>query len=572
MSNSDRRPYLTATVLDQDFLDACQDNLETQLELTVDIETPSGFIRASDRPKYVGDVYYDNRLKFPIIGRTVGEWLSTEIELSTLKLTLNNADGEYDEFLPGNAGYGGFIGKSVEVKLGLRDVSSTYTTIFKGTVSSVSGFGRDIKSIKLIARDDYEKLQKEIPGTILSAANFADIDPDIAGTACPIIYGSWNTEGNPATNNASVPAFVVNGQLARFDPVNDVELYVSLNDLQSLDTSNVWLLRGSTYYNINSADVNTTTFANVRQFYILQDTGNTLIDGSNFVLEESDTFFVSVVGKDLGAYDDNIVAQAKDILLTYGGVTAGELDANWDTFRDKSTPAQDAISTVKSRIYLQETQTVLQYVLSLLEQVRLEMFIDRNLKIKLNSLHFSDYEASPSFRISNFDVERNTLEPKLDDRIHFNRGQGFFNFLPDITKEAYKTKLYENQAAITQQGGLEIANKVTFPNLYIESDAVNNLTEILKLASAGFENVYLTVTWRSLLLDIGDFVSLDVKIGSTLYDAVPCMIREIGYDPDGIKIPLRLWSFQLAPFTGYTGAPNSVGGESATITEVVQTP
>lgn len=569
MSNSDRRRYESATVLDQKLLDDCQDNLEIQLELTVDIETPTGFIRASDRPKYVGDIYYDNRLRFPIISRTVGEWLSTEIELSTLKLSLNNADGEYDEFLPGNAGYGGFIGKSVEVKLGLRDVAATYTTIFKGTVSSVSGFARDIKSIEITARDDYERLQADVPGTVLSASGFPDIDPDVAGLGAPIVYGDWTLEGNPAAGQASVPAFVVNGQLARAAVANRVELYVSQNDLQFLDTSGVYLFRGSDYWQIDSADVDTAFYGNVRQFRIIQDSGNTQVGDTpeNFVLKDGDTFFVKCRGKDLGTYDDNIVEQAKDILITYAGLTAGDFDANWATFRDKASPAQDAISTVKSRVHIQESQTVLQYVLSMLEQVRLEMFIDRDLKIKLNSLHFSDFEASPSYRLTNFDVEREQLRPRIDERNNFNLAQGFFNFLPDLGEQAYKTSIYKNQAAITQQN-LEIAKKITFPNLYIHSDAVNNLQEILKLASAGFENVYVTVTWRSLLLDIGDFLSLDVKIGSTVYDSVPCLVREIGYDADGIKIPLRLWSFQLAPFGAYAGAPNSVGGESAVITEV----
>jgi len=40
MGTSDRRPYLTATVLDQDFLDASQDSLVNQLELIIDIEAP----------------------------------------------------------------------------------------------------------------------------------------------------------------------------------------------------------------------------------------------------------------------------------------------------------------------------------------------------------------------------------------------------------------------------------------------------------------------------------------------------------------------------------------------------
>jgi hypothetical protein len=51
---------------------------------------------------------------------------------------------------------------------------------------------------------------------------------------------------------------------------------------------------------------------------------------------------------------------------------------------------------------------------------------------------------------------------------------------------------------------------------------------------------------------------------------VPALIREVGYDPDGIKIPLRLWSFQLLPFTGYTpGYAGTVGGSTATIDEEI---
>jgi len=40
MSGKDRRPYLTASVLDQALLDACADNFETKIEMVLEIEKP----------------------------------------------------------------------------------------------------------------------------------------------------------------------------------------------------------------------------------------------------------------------------------------------------------------------------------------------------------------------------------------------------------------------------------------------------------------------------------------------------------------------------------------------------
>lgn len=562
MSNSDRRQYLTATVLDQDFLDQSHDNLENQIELIVDIETPTGFIRASDRPKYVDGVFYDNRLVFPLIGRTIGEWLSPETELSVLKLELNNADGLYDEFLMGGANYDGFIGRTVTVKLGIRDVGSTYTTVFRGTVSDIGGFARTQKSIIITTRDDYEKLLIAFPTVTMTPTAFPSITDDVAGVFTPVIYGDWTTAGDPQKNNASVPAFITNGGASVGVPGVLVELFICQNDIQSLDTSGVILVRGDFIVTIALADISL-SFPNDRQFKVIQNTGNTLVDGANFILEDGDLFFVKVVGEDLGAYDDNPVWQARQILLDHANVTVGELDANWATFRDKA-----AISALKSRVWINEPESALTYVNSLLEQVRLESFISRDLKIKLNSLHFDDAVAAPTFRLNNFDLEFRSIKPALDTRNNWNRAQGLYNFLPDVAQTAFRTSVYRNQAAITQQKK-EISKGVSFPNLYVKTDVTTQLIEMIKLASSAYEHIFMTLTWRSLLLDIGDFVFLDVKIGSTEYSSVPCSIREIGYDPEGIKLPVRLWSYQVIPFTGNAGVTGSVGGEFAVITEEV---
>jgi len=551
--------------LDQDFLDASHDNLENQLELIVEIESPIGTIYVSDRPKYVDDVYYDNRLKFPTITRTVGEWLSTEIEFSVQKLELNNADGLYNEFLPGGINYDGFIGSAVAIRLGLRDVGSTFTTIFRGQISDVGGFARTQKSIVITARDNYEKLNVDFPSTVLTQGVFPDIADESSGLVAPIIYGDWTTDGNPQANNASIPAFVVNGQAAQGFPLINVETFISENDLDYFDNTSVYLKRGENYYLVATSDITNISVGN-RQFEIKQDTGATLIDTDNFVYENGDAFFCKVIGKNLSGYEDNIIEQCRDILATHAGVVSGDFDSNWNTYRDKSTPAESAIANIKSRIWIQDVQSVLQFVLSLLEQVRLEMFISRDLKLRISSLHFEDFDPSPNFRISNFDVEENSTSPTLDVRNNFNRAQGVFNFLPDINENAFKTSVYRNDDAVIQMKK-EISKQITFPNLYVKSDVINQLTEIIKLASAAYEHINLTLTWRSLLLDIGDFVFLDVKIGSTIYDSIPCSIREIGYDPQGIKLPVKLWSFQVVPFPGFAGAAGSKGGQTATITE-----
>ena len=138
--------------------------------------------------------------------------------------------------------------------------------------------------------------------------------------------------------------------------------------------------------------------------------------------------------------------------------------------------------------------------------------------------------------------------------------------MPDINENSQRTSIFKNIPAATQMTR-EISREVAFPNFYQSADVVNQLKEILKIASSGYEHIICDLTWRAMLLDIGDFVFLNVQIGSTIFENVPCLIREIGYDPDGIKIPVKLWSTQLLPFGSYAGVPNAVGGESATITE-----
>jgi hypothetical protein len=646
MSSGDRRPYLSATSLTQDLLDASHDNLECRLEMVCEIETPSGTIYASDRNKYVGGTFYEALVQFPVIGRTVGEWLAGELQFSTLSLTLSNVDGRFNDLLAGGANFGGWIGKSVVVKLGLAEAAATYRTVFSGTITDIGGFRRNIKSIQVISRDRYDALRVNFPADVFTESAYPKIETRYIGKVMPVVYGDWTVETDPYP--AAVPAYATNGNdpevsfadrlctisqaspgvvslvshdfdegdplvfttggtlptplvaatvyyaknvgadafsvsatpfgaainttsagsgehRVKADPAGsrkNLALRISSNDLSSFSSAEVYVKRGENFYLAPSAEVVNVGAGN-KTFELQQ--GASFIDGNPFEWTSSDEIYVKVIGPTLSGYQDNIVEQARHILTTYGGLVSGDFDASWNTYRDKATPAQSNVAGFKSRIWIAEPTPVITYALSLLEQVRLEAFIDVNLKLKINSLHFEDWTASPTYMVRNWDVEANSLRTTTDERNVFNRAQGFYNFLPIINENGLTTRIHKNTASITQIGKA-ISKKVVFPNLYVEADVAYQVVEILRLSSSGLEIIDANLTWRSMLQDIGGFVSLDVKIGSTQFDTVPCMIRDIGYDPAGLKIPVKVWSMLMVPFPGYTpGYAGTVGGYAATI-------
>jgi len=623
-------------------------NLSTSGTGTHSVSSATGVLRVSDRNIFVGERFYEARTKIPLIQRLVGEWLRPTIEFSSIKVAVSNVDGEYTGMLPGGDNYEGQINNSVVIKLGLRDVESTYFTVFDGFVTETGGFTRDITSIKYVARDKFDRLDVKFPTNLFKHADYPKISDEVAGLAKPVIYGDYTatveTEGN-------VPAFIVNGRDPQsyynkelpvsiangspgiftlenhlFDnddkvhlttdgtlpsPLNtgfdyfivyltadtfaitdtpggvaigtsggsgqhnvvaqdlvNIQCLISDHALKDFQQSEVWLSRSEVFYRIDSSDIVNVNVDN-NYFEVVQNSGNTLIEGANYTYDSSDTFIVKVKGRDLGAYDDNIIWQAKHILETYASVDPAEFNPNWTTYRDKATPSQSATANIKSRVWLQESQSVLEYSLSLLEQVRLEYFISRDLDIKINSLHLEDFDPDPTPRLRNFDVVEGSISVAIDERNNFNRAQGFSDFNPFLGENFKKTGIFRNQAAI-DQSGKEIFRSIELPNLYVTTDVENQIKEILRIASGTAELIDFKSTARHLLRDIGDFLKVSVEIGATVYDNVPMMIREIGYGSD-LKLPMKLWSFQMIPFgnpsgwnPGYAGI---VAGDTATISE-----
>ena len=651
MSSDNRKRFLTASVIDQDFLDDCQDNLVNELRMAAKIgcpplnrtgvaySNPSGnvirvviekhrlkqgdsvtisgatdsalngvrtvsilgkdsfqftagappspgtgtlsvaadrFIYVSDRNMYIGPLYYPARTTFPPIRRTVGEFLSPVLEFDSAALEINNVDQEFNDLLQAGGDFSSWIGGRVTISMGLRDVAATYIDIFRGSITPQAGYNRSTKSFSIVARNDFDRINVSFPKAIFTQATFPDMENDKVNSIAPVIYGDWTADMEPGF--ASIPAIVVNGA----DPdvngdtsnTSNVICVISDHDNVAFQTAHVYLQRGDEGWRIDAADIS--NVVGNRSFEIAQ--GGTLTPitpgasgTTTFEFSSGDTILVRVIGKDLGPSDDtNIIAMARDILITYGGLTAGDFHANWAAFEAKVSPVESAISTFKARVYLDESQNALEFALSLLEQVRIEAFIDRDLKIKLLSTHFDEFTAPASidFTVRNLDVGKDSFQPQLDTRNNFNGAKGRFNSLPNRNREFYQeTKIFENQDAIDDTGG-EVTKIIEYPNLVSDTVVTNQVKETLKITSSYLEHISVDLTWRALLLDVGDFVKLNIKIQGVQFDEVPAVIREIGYDPVGLKLVLNLWSLQMIPYPGWSpGYAGITGGYTATIQE-----
>jgi hypothetical protein len=338
-----------------------------------------------------------------------------------------------------------------------------------------------------------------------------------------------------------------------------------MDSLPYFDHTQLYLKRSDGFFQVPVSEISGLVAQNNR-FSIAQKSGVPWIDGAEFEYSSGDIFCVRVKGKSLSGYDDNPVWIARDILKTYGRALDSDFHSNWATYRDKASPSQSAIASIKARVYEVDLQEAMQYALSILEQIRLEAFIDIDRKIKINSMHFEDWPASPSLAIQQWDIETDKISPRIDDRNIFNRVVGDFNFSPILKANMRQTNVLRNNASITALGK-EISKKIVFPNLYQGEHVEAQLTEILRLASAASELIEISVSPKVMLHDLGDWLRLNVIIGSSQFANVPVMIREIQQDQTGLRYSLKVWSMQLVPFPSWVPSYSGIiGGYNATIT------
>lgn len=585
MGSVDRRPYerLGAT-FSQSLLNECSGNLTNKLEMVCIIQDvgQSGIdLYLSDRAKYMkllggeGETFFDPRVTFPQINRTIGDFLDNTLELSSLQITVNNADGFFNTIMPGGDLYNGFINKVMVIQIGIGEDGSNYRTVFYGQITKVGGFARDLKSFQLTAKNKFEFLNINFPNQYLLTSEFPYLDESLEGTALPVILGDWTV--NLRRIAPSIPGFVVNGK----DPlVNksitdedgnpnpnvgsaDILVLLSINPLSYVNTDKVVLVRGDKAYAIPPSDITIMPGLDNRSIVIDQKGFN--VEDEIFIYEDGDIFFFEVKGTSFepGVNIGNPIRQAKWLLQYYPEVTESELDSSWASFITKLET-----KGWRTRCWIQDQQPLFEYVNSLLEQIRVESFINNENKLALSSLWFEDFQPSPSFYLNNWDIIKGTLKPRLEDRNVFNSAKAEYGFDPSITANRFGTAQYSNETAVTQMGS-KIAKLVTYPNMFEEAHVIENMTEILRLVPY-VEFIECTLTPRSIALELGQQIGLKLSIGGfnlvdkfgVVYnDIVTGIVRNIGFDPQGMSIPVKIWMLQMVSFPG--SLKNDVVGKIA---------
>jgi hypothetical protein len=548
-----RKPYLDATIIDQPFLDLCAENLCTNLELVVEIRLGNELIvKASDRNKYSGGTFYEARVVFPTIIRTVGDWLNNSIEFDTVELELSNVDGEFNKYLPAGREHTHWVGAQVTVFLGLREVGESYKAIFIGTVTEISGFRRNIKSISLIARSIFDRLKDKLPNKFFTPIDYPQLEDAYDGLGIPIVLGDW-TVSTP-NGVGVIPATVSNGKECVGDRDKLVSCIVSSFDLDELPTSGVYLRLGDEMHLVPSGNVS--VGAGNKSLTI--DQHFTFLEGEDtrdYEFKEGDKFFVKCKGSLLP-----IPSASHTSLMHHANFLISQIDDGYSKGDKWFAAETDAtITSIKSRVWIQDPVETIDYVKSLLNQARLEIFVKNTGEIELNIMRHEYFNDFPNHKINNYDVVKDSLQVQIDDQSNFNRARAQYNYLPLFEENYNATKVFRNQLSINATNPPDadptkkktIARDVIYPNLYDETQVINELKNVLRLASAMCELIDVKVTWRSMLLEIGDFVKISVQIGATVYDDVPAMVRSVGVDPQGISIPLRLWSFQMFPFKSW---------------------
>ncbi len=576
------RNYQAATEITQEFLDATLAGGENQLEATCTITKDSNIIRVSNIPKYVGNDFYEGRAKLPQIKRTLGDFLSSSIQFSDATIEINNVDGIYNEYFLGGDNFITFVGATIVFQFGLRDVESSYQTMFTGYIKDELGIKKDKDKITFSARDSFEFYNRPFNLPAIDSTTFPTAPADIIGKTIPYAMGDWTIGYNTATGpsvNVSIAAVDVGiqtyvpastgfyGGLIGYNVGAGTFIFATGN--YTPDTiQDVAIKRGDVLLrtNFTAAPVSSGGYWSVDILGYKKSSDGT---SASYTYIAGDIAIISVKIPYAVSKYNNILEQAQRILIDVAGATVASFHSNWSTYIAKSTPAQSSISTIKSRVWIGDgTTNILEYVLGMLEQVRLELFIDRDLLFKINPLHFEDWEAVASMRnVQQIEVIERSINTELDDKNFFNGAKAEFAFFPITDKTALETSKKKNATSVTLSGKL-IEKVIVFPNLYVLADVNYQLIEILRFYSQIIEYVNVQTAWTGILDDLGDFLNFNFDLGAISYSGNPCMIRdfEINFDNGicGYRL-LSLYGFDYPNYiSGFTGLLSSY---SQTITD-----
>lgn len=561
--------YDEATSLTQDFLDQTFSYGETRLQSICTITKNGKSIRVSSIPKYVGDDFYDGRASLPVIRKSMGEFLATTFQFDDTSIEISNVDGFYNKYLIGGAEYTNFIGGTMTYSLGISDIQSTYINIFNGTIKTDAGLDLDRDTISFQAQNNLTSFNRTVDLPEITKGTFPSAPDDVVGKKIPVVIGDWTVGCNVVqTGSAKVNVSGTDYDAETYKTNNFygavIGYYIgggyfvfATGNYTPSTISNAWLKRGDKLLAVNF----NSTAQVVGGYYTCLITTIKKLGGGTIVYnyEQGDELVISVsVGS-----DDNLVSQCQKLLQDILGLT--NFSTNWTTLKNKATPSQSAISSIKSRVWFGDSEiSLLEYVNSMLMQVRLKMVVLSDGTIDLFSLHFEDWPAPTSIRkIESFEIVEKSLKITTEPRNFICGANANYAFTPSAQATMLRTNLLTNNVSKTAIGGSNLLKTIDFPNLYVESDVNAQISEYVRMFSFPLEYLSISTAWTGLLDEVGDFVTVNVQLGSINYSNVPCVVMEKGINLQTFEVQYKLLSLNgfsypnnLVTYTGQMSSYN----------------
>ena len=584
---------LTQSILDETFLGG-ETEICTVGILTKTIYDSKGNIlrqvifRFSDRPKFVGNDYYEGRASFPEIIRTIGELSSPSLKYAEVEVELNNVDGFYNAYMTGGEEYVSFIGSVLEIRVGLREDEYTYFTIFKGSVPDEDGFSINRTSITIRAKDMMDDLNKPINLPVINSIDYPDAPNGSIGKTLPLAIGDWSAgyNMNRGEDGLGFGAVSINFGGFSFDIVKDSPdgffgglvgynvggsfFAFCIGSYTPDEILDCHIKRGNDFLRVTFEK----TPMNAAGYWVVQIQNLIAAGGSGdtvtYVHQDGDLASISVkIPSSIGEYSNPILI-AKSILTKVAEISEDDFDINsWNFYAGKSSPNSANISGILTRLWIGKSDDkIIESVMGLLKQVRVEMFWNRVQKLTLKSLHPDEFKnPDDCYIINQYHISEETIEKKADDRTYFNRAKANYGFTPILDKTQLQTRERENSRSINLINK-NVVKTIDMPFIYQEHDALSQLDEYIRLFSMGIEYVEFSVAWTALLLDLGNMVSVNYNVGSINFSYAPMSIRDITFMPESGCLKLKLIS--LANFT-YNNRPsgfvdNNLSGEEFAIT------
>lgn len=595
-----RRAYhAESSVLDSTTLRRMFAGGEANVELVAYI---AGKIKVSDRPKYVGNFFYQGRAELPKIERKMPPLLSAQLSFSELEVTVNNCDGFYNDYLIGGELYDPFVGAPASLSVGLRDVVSTYFDIFNGIIHTEGGLERSRDKITFRAREFFEYFNTKVPFPMITVDEFEDAPKDVLGKMIPFCVGDWSY-GVEFTDSAITVNVDVAGDSVAVKTKETTEIgggtsayYVGGEyfligigqaggyALECQTIEDCVIKRGDNFLKVDFQSAPAITpngYWAVRVGGLIRASDGATIaynysQGDVAVVRTKISSFGSAAFEDV---DSNpiiltrlfLFACAQALNLTFDWDL--DFSSNWDVLANKETPSQSNMKNgIKARIWIGDDKTnVLEYAIGLLRQVRCDLFVNKQRQIDIASQHFEDVPQPDTLRhIEQVHVLEDTINPRLDRQNIMTSANATYSFVPVLSGASRQIVKYQNAKAKNALGA-ETAKTFELPNLYREADVLAQLVELLRFYSALTEEITLSTCWVHLDAELGEWVTLSLNVGSLQFDRmqlvedpynpgnfytalnrVVCQIRSISVDPSGGSLEMKLLSLGNFKVPNYT--------------------